>query len=68
MDKINLIKRISDDVEYLKVEYDCVKIWGSNPNGDVGFNKLMAWLSDGDNIEIIENMIKVSKDIKQLSP
>lgn len=68
MDKIDSIKRISDDVEYLRVEYDCVKIWGSNPNGDVGFNKPMEWLGEGDNIELIEHMIKVSRDIKRLSP
>ena len=68
MKKIALINEISSDLKYLEGEYRTKKLWGSRPDGDVKFSNLMEWLSDDDNIDLLEHMIKVSKDIKQLSP
>ena len=66
MKDIDLIKRISGNIEYLKDEYESKKLWGSRHDGDVKFNSLMEWLSDEDNILLLESMIEVSKDIKKL--
>lgn len=66
-DKLAKISKINDDVKYLKDEYEKVKMWGDNLDGDLKFESLMEWLSYEDNIYMIEHMIKVSKDIKALS-
>ena len=68
MDKIALINQISNDVNYLEGEYENKKLWGSRPDGDVKFSSMMEWLGNDDNIDLLEHMIKVSKDIKRLSP
>ena len=64
-DKLAKISKINDDVKYLKDEYEKVKMWGDSPDGDLKFESLMEWLSNEDNIYMIEHMIKVSKDIKR---
>lgn len=66
-DKISKIKKIAADTDYLKDEYEKVKMWGCCPDGDVKFESLMGWLSNNDNIYMIEHMIKVSKEIQQLT-
>ena len=65
-DKISKMKKIVTDTDYLKGEYEAVKLWGSCPDGDLKFEKLMEWLSIDDNIYMIEYMIKVSKEIKEI--
>ena len=65
-DKISKIKKIAADTDYLKDEYEKVKLWGSCPDGDLKFESLMEWLSSEDNIYMIEHMIKVSKEIKEI--
>jgi hypothetical protein len=66
-DKISKMKKIVADTDYLKDEYEKVKMWGDCPNGDLKFEKLMEWLSNNDNVYMIEFMIKVSKEINQLT-
>ena len=65
-DKIKKISKVSDDIKYLEGEYENVKMWGDCPDGDLKFEKLMEWLSNDDNVYMIEHMIKVSKDIKAI--
>jgi len=65
-DKISKIKKIAADTDYLSDEYEKVKLWGSCPDGDLKFESLMEWLSNEDNIYMIEHMIKVSKEIKSI--
>lgn len=60
----NKITRISNDVEYLREEYEQVKLWGSCPDGDVKFGKIASWLYE--NQHIVEHMIKVANDLKEL--
>lgn len=64
-DKIKLISSLDSDLKYLSEEYDRVKLWGDNPDGDVKFERLMEWLHE--NKHAVEHMIKVGDDIKRLS-
>jgi hypothetical protein len=66
-DKISKMKKIVADTDYLKDEYGKVKMWGECPDGDLKFEKLMEWLSSEDNVYMMEFMIKVSKEINQLT-
>jgi hypothetical protein len=66
-DKISKMKKIVDDTDYLKDEYEKVKMWGDCPDGDLKFERLMEWLSNNDNVYMMEFMIKVSKEINQLT-
>ena len=66
-DKISKMKKIVADTDYLKDEYEKVKMWGDCPDGDLKFEKLMEWLSNDDNVYMMEFMIKVNKEIKQLT-
>ena len=66
-DKISKMKKIVADTDYLRDEYEKVKLWGSNPDGDLKFESLMEWLDKEDNIYMIEHMIKVSKEINILT-
>lgn len=65
-DKISKIKKLASDADYLKEEYEKSKMWGNCPDGDLKFESLMEWLSNEDNVYMIEFMIKVSKEIKAL--
>lgn len=64
-DIFNKITSISSDVEYLKGEYEQVKLWGSCPDGDVKFGQIANWLYE--NQYLVEHMIKVSNDLKELN-
>jgi len=66
-DKISKMKKIVADTDYLKDEYEKVKMWGDCPDGDLKFEKLMEWLSNDDNVYMMEFMIKVSKEIQPLT-
>lgn len=66
-DKIRKMKKVVADTDYLRDEYEKVKLWGNCPDGDVKFEKLMEWLSNEDNQYMMEFMIKVSKEIQQLT-
>ncbi len=66
VDKISKMKSIVSDIDYLKGEYEVVKLWGCCPDGDLKFEMLMEWLAIDDNVYIIEHMIKVSKEIKEI--
>lgn len=63
-DKIKSIKKLSDDYEYLKDEYDRIKLWGSRPDGDVKFDNLMEWLAK--NAHEVRHMIDVAEKIQEL--
>lgn len=64
IEKIESMKRLSKDLEYLEGEYERVALWGSCPDGDVKFDKFMEWLSEND--YLVEHMIKVANDMKEL--
>jgi len=66
-DKISKMKKIVADTDYLKDEYEKVKMWGGCPDGDLKFEKLMEWLSNDVNVYMMEFMIKVSKEIQLLT-
>jgi len=66
-DKISKMKKIVNDTDYLRDEYEKVKMWGHCPDGDLKFESLMEWLSDESNAYNMEFMIKVSKEIKLLT-
>jgi len=63
-DKISKMKNAIKETDYLRDEYNSIKLWGDNPDGDVKFEKLMEWLAEND--YIVEYMLKVSKDIKAI--
>ena len=63
-DKIKIIKRLSQEAEYLRNEYETIKLCGSCPDGDVTFDKLMEWLVKND--YLVEHMIKVGKEIHSI--
>ena len=65
-DKISKMKKIVADTDYLRDEYEKVKMWGACPEGDLTFEMLMQWLSNDDNVYMMEHMIKVSKEIKEI--
>lgn len=62
--KIEAIQKINDDCDYLRGEYDLIKLWGSCPDGDVKFDSLIEWLAE--NADVVEHMISTSKKIKEL--
>ena len=66
-DKIFKMKKIVTDTDYLRDEYEKVKMWGDCPDGDLTFESLMEWLSNDDNVYMMEHMIKVSKEIQLLT-
>ena len=66
-DKIFKMKKIVTDTDYLRDEYEKVKMWGACPDGDLTFESLMEWLSNDDNVYMMEHMIKVSKEIQLLT-
>jgi len=63
-DKIKIIKRLSQDAESLRNEYETIKLYGSCPDGDVKFDKLMEWLAE--NYYLVDHMIKVGKEINSI--
>ena len=65
-DKLKNISKVNDDIKYLKDEYEKVKMWGSNPDGDLKFEVLMDWLDNEDNVYMVEHMIKTIKIIKDI--
>ena len=66
IDKINKISKINDDINHLVGEYRLVQMSGCVLDGEVRFGKLMEWLSNDDNADLIKNMIIVTKEIKSL--
>ena len=62
-DRAKKIKSVSDDLEYLKGEYNQSVLYACR-DGDVMFNDLMEWLSI--NSHNVEHMIKVARDIETL--
>ena len=62
--KITKMKKIVDDCDYLKGEYESIKLWGDCPDGDVKFDKIMLWLAE--NEHIVAHMIKVSKEVQEI--
>ncbi len=65
-DKIAIISKVKNDLDYLRSQYEPVKLWGSCPDGDVKFESFMEWLSDEDNQYMVEFMINTAKVIKGL--
>lgn len=63
-DKLKKMQKLTQDCDYLRDEYEQVKLWGSCPDGDVKFEKLMGWLSKND--DIVSHMLKVSKEINEI--
>ncbi len=63
-DKIKRMKTLVQDSDYLRGEYESIKLWGDCPDGDVKFERLMVWLEE--NEHIVTHMIKVSKEIKEI--
>jgi len=63
-DKMSKMKNAIQEADYLREEYEPVKLWGGCPDGDVKFDKMMEWLAD--NEHVAEHMLKVSKEIKAI--
>ena len=63
-DKIESISKINSDLGYLRGEYSNIKLWGSAPDGDVEFSKLIEWLAD--NEHTVGHMLKVAKDLNAI--
>ena len=43
-DKIEVLSKLTCDLDYLREEYNAIHLSGSCPDGDVKFNTLMGWL------------------------
>lgn len=63
-DKITVLNKLNVDLDYLRDEYEAIKLWGSCPNGDVTFNKFMEWL--GENEYLVDHMTKVAVKLKDI--
>ena len=63
-DKISKMKNTIKETDYLRNEYEQIKLWGDCPDGDVKFEKIMEWLAE--NEHTVEHMLKVSKEIKAI--
>lgn len=63
-DKIKALGKLTSDLDYLRDEYESIRIWGSCPDGDVTFNKFMDWL--GDNEHLVEHMTEVAVKLKDI--
>lgn len=63
-DKIKALNKLNCDLDYLRDEYETIRLWGSCPDGDVKFDKFMEWL--GDNDYLVEYMIKVAVKLKDI--
>ena len=63
-DKITKMKELSHNVDYLRDEYEQIKLWGSFPDGAVAFEKIMQWLVD--NEWVVHHMLQVSQEINSL--
>ena len=63
-DKIKKMKNLIQESDYLRDEYEPVKLWGDCPDGDVKFDRMMEWLVA--NEHVVEHMLKVSKEINEL--
>ena len=62
--KISKMKNLVQESDYLKDEYEPIKLCGSCPDGDVPFDKMMEWLAA--NEHVVEHMLKVSKEINSI--
>ena len=62
--KIEKIKDVNNNIEWLRDEYNSITLWGSCPDGDVKFEAFIEWL--GKNSDNIEYMIKLAKDMDEL--
>ena len=63
-DKLSKVTEVSKEIDYLRGEYEQIKLWGSCPDGDVTFETLMGWLLE--NEYTISHMQKVGKIINSL--
>lgn len=64
--KLDLIKKINGNLDYIKDEYEKARLWSSPPDGDVKFESLIDWLSNEDNEYLVQEMIKLAKDLKKV--
>lgn len=61
------ISKLGSDINYLKEEYEKVKMWGSCPDGDLEFETLATWLSNDDNLYTMELLINLVKSVKSIN-
>lgn len=63
-DKIKGLSKLNSDLDYLRNEYDELRLWGSCPDGDVKFNTFMEWLGEHD--YLVSHMIEVAVKLKDI--
>ena len=63
-DKLKKITKVNNDAEYLRGEYESIKLWGSSPNGDIEFPTLLEWVTE--NKHVVEHMIAVGELVKDI--
>lgn len=54
------IHELDSELKYLREEYKSKKLWASQ-EGDVNFDKLMDYLEDEDNREMVKQMLSVAE-------
>jgi len=59
---IKEIHELDNDIKYLRNEYKSKTLWGSQ-DGDVPFDKLMDFLEDEDNREMVKMMLSVAEKL-----
>jgi hypothetical protein len=62
-DKIEKIRSVQSDMEYLKEEFKSMSLYASR-DGEVKFEVFMEWLSEWEHN--VTHMIQVSKTIKEI--
>ena len=59
---IKEIHELDNDIKYLRNEYKSKTLWGSQ-DGDVPFDKLMDFLENEDNREMVKMMLSVAEKL-----
>ncbi len=64
-EKINTVGKIKSDIDYLSGEYSSIALFGSAPDGNVEFYRILDWLTD--NKHFVEHMIKTGSLLNDIA-
>ena len=62
--KIEKISKVSSDLSYLREEYNNMRLWGSQPDGAVEFDRLIEWIAE--NEHTVSFMVKTAKALNDI--
>lgn len=63
-EKMEKIRKLENNLKYLRGEYSNITLWGSAPDGDVKFDSLIEWLAK--NEDTVDFMLKTAKELNDI--